>query len=366
LGLLLGDISDTVNTIINMMLDAGHMASLGGGFIGAGFRIKGGNTRFNPGEWKLAQSEGDQIRNSIVPMTFPGPDGTLFQMLGLLIEAGREISSTKDIMSGDTGTKNMTATTTLALIEQGMMVFTAAYKRIFRSLKQEFRLLARINAETLTAEKYNAFHDEQQQFDPQADFNSNDMDIAPVADPRSVTKMQQMAKAELLMQLAGQGMVAPPVASKRILEAANIENVEELTPAPDPMQQQMEQMQAMMGMEMMKAQLTRELAEIDKILAQIESEKADAAKTTTDTQVAVVQMRMQQTHMMMEERRAAIERLIQGGMGGMAGQPGNGIGQGQPPQNAGPQAAGIPSAMVQRPIPIGGTAAGLGGLNRVA
>ena len=192
------------------------------------------------------------------------------------------------------------------------------------------------------------------------------MDIAPVADPRSVTKMQQMAKAELLMQLAGQGMVAPPVASKRILEAANIENVEELTPPPDPMQQQMEQMQAMMGMEMMKAQLTRELAEIDKILAQIESEKADAAKTTTDTQVAVVQMRMQQTHMMMEERRAAIERLIQGGMGGMAGQPGNGIGQGQPPQNAGPQAAGIPGAMVQRPIPIGGAAAGLGGLNRVA
>jgi chaperonin GroES len=366
LGLLLGDISDTVNTIINMMLDAGHMASLGGGFLGSEFRIKGGNTRFTPGEWKLAASSGAEIRNSIVPMTFPGPDSTLFQMLGLLIEAGREISSTKDIMSGDTGAKNMTATTTLALIEQGMMVFTAAYKRIFRSLKQEYKLLARINKETLSAEKYNAFHDEAQGIDPKADFNTDDMDIAPVADPRSVTKMQEMAKAEMLMQMSAQGLVAPPVAAQRILEAANIPDREELTPPPDPMQAQMQQMQAMMGVEMMKAQLTRELVEIDKLLAQIEGEKADAAKTMTDAATSVAQIRLQQTQMMMEQRRMAIERIVQGGMGGMAGQPGNGVGPRQPNPIAGPQAAGIPGGMVQRQPSIGGAPAGIGGLGRVA
>jgi hypothetical protein len=227
LGLLLGDISDTVNSIINMMLDAGHMASLGGGFIGSEFRIKGGNTRFEPGEWKLAETAGADIRSSVVPMTFPGPDATLFSLLGLLIDAGKEISSTKDIMTGDTGTKNMTATTTLALIEQGMMVFSAAYKRIFRSMKMEYRQLAKINATTLDAGRYNAFHDAMQagpegqmsqaQLDPRVDYDLSNMDIQPVADPRSVTNMQEMAKAQLLGQMAGQGMIAPQVAARRML-----------------------------------------------------------------------------------------------------------------------------------------------------
>jgi hypothetical protein len=192
------------------------------------------------------------------------------------------------------------------------------------------------------------------------------MDIAPVADPRSVTKMQEMAKAEMLMQMSAQGLVAPPVAAQRILEAANIPDREELTPPPDPMQAQMQQMQAMMGVEMMKAQLTRELVEIDKLLAQIEGEKADAAKTMTDAATSVAQIRLQQTQMMMEQRRMAIERIVQGGMGGMAGQPGNGAGPRQPNSIAGPQAQGISGGMVQRQPPIGGAPAGIGGLGRVA
>jgi chaperonin GroES len=366
LGLLLGDISDTVNTIINMMLNAGHMASLGGGFIGTEFRLKGGDQRFKPGEWKQAQVPGGDVRNAVVPMTFPGPDGTLFQMLGLLIEAGKEISSTKDIMSGDPGPKNMTATATLALIEQGMMVFTAAYKRIFRSLKQEFKLLAKINAQTLSADKYNAFHDAGVQLDPAADFGADDLDITPVADPRSVTKMQQMAKADLIGNLAERGMVSPQAAAKRVLEAADIGDIEELMPPPDPEQQAAAKRSQMMNDEMMKAKLVRELVEIDRILAQIEGEKADAAKTMADTVNSVASMRLQQTQMMMEQRRQAIEGIISGGMGGMAGQPGNAVDPRQlgpnagppPPMGAGPVLAGQPR--------VGGIPAGPGGLGRVA
>ncbi len=365
LGLLLGDISDTINTIFNMLLNAGHMSSLGGGFIGSEFRIKGGSSRFMPGEWKLAQSSGNEIRNAIVPMTFPGPDATLFQMLGMLIDAGREVSSTKDIMTGDTGTKNMTATTTLALIEQGMMVFTAAYKRIFRSMKAEYRLLAKINAQTLPAEKYSAFHD-LGQLDPAKEFDVTDMDIAPVADPRSVTKMQEMAKAELLMNMARDGLVAPQPAAKRMLEAAAIGNVEELTPPPDPMQAEMAKARDRMGMEMMKAQLVQAMVEIDLTLAKIEGEKADAAKTMTDAANIAFQARLAQVQMMLTERRQAIEQAIGGGLGGMAGQPGN-------MPNARPAVGGNPAAQGAGPVavlggqpPVGPPAAGLGPVARVA
>lgn len=331
LGLLLSDISDTINSIINMMLDAGHMASLGGGFIGSEFRIKGGSQRFSPGEWKMANETGTNIRESIVPLTFPGPDGTLFSLLGLMIEAGKEISSTKDIMTGD-AQRQMTATTTLALIEQGMMVFSAAYKRIFRSLKHEFRLLAKINAQTLEADRYNAFHDmmevdesgqmQQVMLDPAADYDLSDMDVQPVADPRSVTNMQEMAKAELLQNLAAQGMVNPQEAADRVLRAAQIPNIEQLMmPPPDPMQAEMAQAQAMMGMEMMKAQLTRELVEIDFTLAKIESETADAIKKTSDAEVSQGRMRMDQIKLMMEERRRSIDEILRAGMGRLGPQP---------------------------------------------
>lgn len=300
LGLLLGDISDAINSIINMMLDAGHMASLGGGFIGSDFRVKGGSQRFRPGEWKKAQVNGADIKNALAPMTFPGPDGTLFQLLGMLIEAGREIASVKDVMTGDSGQKTQTATTTIALIEQGMMVFTASYKRIFRALKREYKLIGGINAETVSAEAYNAFHDPQPDpdtgqvayFDPAQDYASADMDIAPVADPRSVTKMQEAAKAQFLMGLAEAGMVNPAEASNRMLQAMDIGDRESLTPQPDPMQAKMQEMQ--MQLEQSKVQADGMKAEADMLKAQAEMIKAqtpvdnsvEAAKLAQDAELA--------------------------------------------------------------------------------
>lgn len=340
LGLLLGDISETINTIFNTLLDAGHYASLGGGFIGAELRLKGGAQRMRPGEWKMINGYGDDARKAVVPMTWPGPDATLFQMLGMLIEAGREIASVKDVMTGD-APRNQTATTTMAMIEQGMMVFTAAYKRIFDSLRQEFKLLARINAETLDPEEYNQFLDEQQPFDPKADFGAADMDIEPVADPRSVTKMQSLGRAQMVMQLAEQGLVDKGEALSRVAQAADIPDVEKLMPKPDPMQQHMMKMQ-MAGAE---AQLMQARADIDLTLAKIDSERASAIKDMASVEGQQAAQRLNATKIMLEHQRARLDQLL-GSPLGMAGQPGNGgfaggnAPGGQPPQAS--AGAGVP------------------------
>ncbi|QDP48383.1 MAG: hypothetical protein Tp125DCM00d2C40298531_18 [Prokaryotic dsDNA virus sp.] len=334
LGLLLGDISESVNTIINMMLDAGHYAAVGGGFIGKELRLKGGAQRMRPGEWKMVGASGADITKAIVPMTFPGPDATLFQLLGMLIEAGREIASVKDVMTGDGGAvgKNASPTTTLALIEQGMMVFTASYKRIFRSLKHEYRLLAKINARAVTPEKYNAFLDDsspegqQIRHDPKADFSVMDMDIEPVADPRSITKMQEAAKAQIVMQLAEQGLADKGAASRRIIEAMNIGNADELAPQPDPMQQMMQQMQ----MQAAQADLSDKMANIELTMAKVESERAKVmeimAGVKTDQQRLALDGRKQRMDALMkllENDRARLDTAIRGGLGAMAGKPGD-------------------------------------------
>lgn len=342
LGLLLGDMSEAINSIINLMLDAGQYAALGGGFIGAEFRLKGGAQRMRPGEWRLAQNTGAEIAQSIVPLRYPGPDATLFQMLGLLIEGGREISATKDIMTGD-APANQPATTTLALIEQGMTVFTAAYKRIFASLKQEYKLLAKINQSLVSPEEYNAFMDGGQAYDPQQDFGAADMDVEPVADPRSVTKMQEAAKAQLVMQMAESGMVDKGEALKRVTQAADIPDVEQLAPKPDPMAQMMQKAQVSGAMiSLMKARV-----DVEDVLADIESKKAKAMKDMADADATAKGTRLDGLRMMLEEERARLDQLL-GSLGGMAGAPGNG---GAPSGN--PAVAGPPQRGAGAGIPVG-------------
>ncbi len=246
LGHLLGNTSEVINGLINQILDSGHLSSLGGGFLGAGLNLKGGPVRVKPGEWIPIPTAGAVIRDSMVPLQFPGPSNVLFQMLGLLIEAGKDVSSVTDIMTGDAPRQEQTATTTLALIEQGMMVFTAAYKRLFRSLKREFALMARVNAKTVRPEVYNLLHDGEQPIDPSKDFDLADLDIMPIADPAQVTNMQKLAKAQLLMELVPMGIIDPRVSTNRILEAAGIQDRAELVPEPDPQVEAMKGAQAQM------------------------------------------------------------------------------------------------------------------------
>lgn len=343
LGFLLGDISETINSVINLMMDAGHMASRGGGFIGSEFRIKGGSQQFKPGEWRMANARGGDVRSAIVPLTFPGPDATLFQLLGLLIEAGKEVASVKDIMTGEQ-TRQMTATTTLALIEQGMAVFTAAYKRIFRSLKQEFKLLARINAETLDAQTYSMFHDAMDPqgmpmlIDPARDYDMSDMDITPVADPRSVTRMQETAKAQVVMEMAQAGLLDKSEATMRILQAASIADAEALLPKPDPMQQTIAQM-TIKGAE---ADLTLKMVEVEKALADIQKTRSEVVKNLSDAAATDAQIRLDQAELALKAVSDGLREAYGRSAGGMASAPGYGNAGGG---NAGP---------IQGPAPFGG------------
>lgn len=346
LGLLLGDISAAINTNMNMLIDAGHMSSLGGGFIGSGFRVKGGNQMRRPGEWKMVGTEGAVLRDSIVPITFPEPNNVLFQMLGMLIEAGREVASVKDVLTGDTGNKNMTATTTIALIEQGMMVFTASYKRIFRSLKREFKLIGGLNALHASQEAYAQFHDEQ--VDVRKDYSTGGMDIAPVADPNSVTKMQEAAKANLLMQMALQGLADPAEAASRVFEAMDIADREALMPKPDPAAQAMQ----MMGVKAAEADLMAKFAELQLTMAKIEEARSKSVKNMADAADTESQTSLNQTMLQMKVMKDEIESTLARGLGGMAGATANGGPGGIVQQVAAPAPEGFAGAGVDPGMPF--------------
>lgn len=210
-GQMLYPLNETINTLINQLLDAGTLSNRQSGFIGKGFKTKSGSLFLAPGEWPKVDSTGDDIKKNIFPMPTKDPSPVLFQLLQLMVNAGKELTSSTDILQGEQPAQNAPATTVLALLEQGMKVHSAILKRHYRSLAKEFKKIARLNSLYLDETyEYNAvlatgivFKDD---YDPQS------LAVVPVSDPSMSSDAQRLARANAILQLVpmlqGQGQQA--------------------------------------------------------------------------------------------------------------------------------------------------------------
>lgn len=353
-GWLLKDIVEAVNSTLNQMMDAGHLANVQGGLVSGSLGIKEKSIRVKPGEWKVIKHTGS-LKDALLPIKYDGPPTVLFQLLGLLIDAGKEVGSIKDVLTGDTPATAPVGTT-LATIEQGLQVFTAIYKRVHRALKAELGLHSRCNRDHLSAEKYNRFFDDEQQFDPQQDFDESDMDIVPVSDPASVSKMQRIAKAQLLREVASENPVMDQVeVTRRILEAAEIEDAEKLfvpPPQPDPEQEMLLKLAAMLELQEREAKIdktradalkseTGAMKDVSDMAGSVEGNFLGRAKLMLDTMKAEQAAAQQQDRMEIEAANG------QGRVPGVEGQPGNAMGVPAAPVDfagggPGPEAAPVP------------------------
>ena len=241
-GQLLKPISDATDSILNLLIDAGHLANTGGGFLAKGFRINSGAMRFIPGEWKKVDTSGMSMRESVLPLPVPDPSPVLFNLLGLLIDAGKDISSIQDVMTGGGG-KNTPVTTILAQIEQGMKVYTSIFKRIYRSLREELVLLYKLNGEHLKEKQYFKVMDDLQAI-ARKDYESESADIAPAADPTMATDIQRAAKTQVLNQYASWPVANLPAIMKEGIESAGYSDAEQYisVPPPGPSPEQLEKM----------------------------------------------------------------------------------------------------------------------------
>lgn len=201
-GRLLLPVSSSIDTLINQLIDSGTINNLQGGFISKQLRLKGGRVTLEPGEWKQVDALTQDLRGAVVPLPTKEPSLVLFQMLGLLMETGKQLSSVSEVLSGEQSGVNVPATTTLALIEQGLKVFSAINKRIHRSLKHEFGILYQLNSHYLDDQEYFRVLDEEQVVARQ-DYAMGDFDVYPVADPASSTEIQSLIKAEALVKTIG-------------------------------------------------------------------------------------------------------------------------------------------------------------------
>jgi chaperonin GroES len=234
-GQLLGPINAAVNAVLNQLIDAGTLQNVGGGFIGRGLSMRSGNIRFKMGEYVAVNAPGAKIRDAIVPMEFPGPSPVLFQLLGFLTEAGREIASVKDILTGQAQSADMSPTTLLALIEQGLKVFTAIYKRVHRAAKKEYAKLYRLNRIYLEDRAQYQVGEEWKEI-TREDY-ARGSGVVPVSDPSMITDMQKLARGQFLMGFRADPLMDGAEILRRALDAAQIPDVEDLfakQQQPDP------------------------------------------------------------------------------------------------------------------------------------
>lgn len=232
-GHYLKHLNEGINTTLNQMLDAGHLAIAGGGFFATGLSMPSGKMNFSMGEYKPVATKGMSIRDSVYQMQFPGPSEVLFQLLGLLISAGKEVASIQDMMTGDTSLANTAPTTMMILVDQGMRLYTAIYKRIYRAMKSELGKLYRLNRIYVEDDTQYQKGDDWLTVTPQ-DYRIGG-GVEPMADPKMVTDSQRLTRAAMVVDRAEKSPLVNKLAAERYLfEAAGIPRVSDYLPDKMP------------------------------------------------------------------------------------------------------------------------------------
>src|SRR6202789_442446 len=234
-GMLLGATNHAIDSLMNILIDSGVMNSLGGGFLARGVRVRGGEYAFRPQEWKRTDSTASDLKNGIMPLPTKEPSNVLFQLLNLLIDWGSRIGMATDAATGQNPGQNQKVGTTQAVIEQGEKVFNGIYKRTYRAMKHEFRLIYRLNYLARPPSGKFDYADESGQGGVAlwTDYFESNKAIVPAADPSIASREKLLARDMQVRQMAGSmpGYNRYAV-ERRVLDAMEVPNIDEIFPKP--------------------------------------------------------------------------------------------------------------------------------------
>ena len=228
---MIGGLGKAATGSLRALLDSAAFANMQGGFKLKG-RVTGGELQINPGEFADLDATVDDVNKAIMPLPFKEPSATLFNLMNAITDAGRRFASTADLNVGDVN-PNAPVGSTVALIEQGSKAFSAIHKRLHYSQGQEFKLLAKLNAEYLP-ESFEFAQSGISTTMYAKDFD-NRIDVIPVSDPNIFSTSQRIAQAQAVLQMA---QSAPQLhdqyeAYKRMYEAIRISNIDEVLMKPE-------------------------------------------------------------------------------------------------------------------------------------
>jgi chaperonin GroES len=200
-GQLLLPLNRSINTLLNQLIDCGTLSVTQGGFLGKGLRMKDAVYKFNPFEYKMLDvATGQKIADNVYQFPVREPSATLFNLLTLMIQVGKDLTSSTEAVNGDMTGSNVSDKTMNSLIEQGTKIFNAIYKRTLIGQEKEYKKIYKLNYYNLTNKEYRNVLDEEEA-DYKADFDLESNDVRPVADPIFSSLSQRVSKVSILLQL---------------------------------------------------------------------------------------------------------------------------------------------------------------------
>ena len=244
---MIGGLTRTATAALRQLLDAGTLANLPAGFKTRGLRIRDDAQPLQPGEFRDVDAPGGNIRDQFMQLPFKGPDATLLQLMGIVVNAGQRFASIADSQVGDMN-QQAAVGTTVALLERGSRVMSAIHKRLYVGLKQEFKLLSEVFKTYLPAEYPYDVPGATRNIKVQ-DFDDK-VDILPVADPNIFSQTQRISMAQTQLQLAQTNPQIHDIyqAYRSMYDALGIKNVNAILPppaVPTPLDPSLEEIAAM-------------------------------------------------------------------------------------------------------------------------
>jgi hypothetical protein len=232
---MIGGLSRTATSALRSLLDAGTLSNLPAGFKQRGIRIRDDAQSIQPGEFRDVDAPGGNIRDAFMTLPFKEPSATLLQLMGVVVQAGQRFASIADMQVGE-GNQQAAVGTTVALLERGSRTMSAIHKRLYVSLKNEFKLLSRVFKLYLPQEyPYDVVGG--QRVIKQADFDDK-VDILPVADPNIFSQTQRISLAQTELQLAQSNPQIHNLyaAYRNMYEALGVKNIDLILKKPQPPQ----------------------------------------------------------------------------------------------------------------------------------
>lgn len=233
---LIGGLSAAATGALRALLDSAHISNVPAGIRLANGGGSGGQNKM-PAPGTFVEIEGaincDDIRKVVMPVPFNQPSPVLFQLLGFLVEAGENVVQTT-FADMAKQRNDMPVGTTLALIEQGMTVFSSIHARMHAAMKQVLEILHRNNKLYLTEKQ--VMTETGELMVRRADYDGP-MDVVPVSDPNIFSEAQRMAQVQAVVMRSDThpGLYDARAVEEFLLERMKIPNAKELlTPRPAP------------------------------------------------------------------------------------------------------------------------------------
>ena len=228
---MLGGLSRTATSALRQLIDAGTLSNLPAGFKARGLRIRDDDSPIQPGEFRDVDAPSGSIREGLMPLPYKGPDQTLFQLLGFVVQSGREFASIADQKIGD-GSQSNPVGTTMALLERGSRVMSSIHKRLHYAQHIEFKILARVFSEYLPPSYPYSVRGGDRNIKV-LDFDDR-VDVVPISDPNIFSMTQRISLAQTQLQLAQSNPEIHSLyeAYKRMYMALGVDAIDSILPPP--------------------------------------------------------------------------------------------------------------------------------------